>query len=185
MALVITTISFEDSPPTKDVLEQKLSASTGIQVRIKVHSSEEKPAHTSPASNAEHSQTWYIHFSSPPDKFESEVWCTCCSPNFEVQGSLESLDRCPHYLQYAIIATLVDLGGVAEEIDSLPDYARGTFENWKKLNRGTRPPIWKTALTVVGILLYMLIVMVLGIVLSPVLLLLILFLWWKEKRKHI
>lgn len=113
MALVLTKISFEGSPPTKDVLELKLSASTGIQVLIEVYSRENSKVN-SPTSNVEPRQTWNIHFSSPPDKFESIVRCRFCGPNFELQDGMESLDRCPHYLRYAIIATLVDLGGVAE-----------------------------------------------------------------------
>ncbi len=181
MALVLTKISFEGSPPTKDVLELKLSASTGIHVHIEIFSLEENPANISQASNVEHPQTWYIHFSSPPDKFESKVRCTCGGPNFEVRDSLESLDRCPHYLRYAIIATLVDLGGVVEEIDDLPDYARGTFENWKMLNGGSRPPAWKVALAALGMIAYAFLM----ILLSPILIIIMLFafVFWRPKGK--
>lgn len=179
MALVVTKILFEGSPPTKDVLERKLSASTGIQVHIEVYSLEEKTAAVSDALNAKSSQNWYIHFSSPSDKFEGKVRCNCCGPNFEVREPMDSLNRCPNYLQYAIIATFVDLGGVAEGIDDLPDYARGTFENWKTLNGGSRPPAWKTALAALGMIAYVLLMLLL----SPILIIIMLFVFWWPKEK--
>ena len=137
------------------------------------------------ASAKQSHQTLNIHFSSPVDNFNRSVWCSRWGYHeFHIHEPGDPLNRCPNYLLFAIVAALVDLGGVTEIEKTLPEYARGTFEQWRQLNGGSLPPRWKTALAVVGMIIYVFVFGIVLILFSPFYILFAgLRIWWKARKR--
>jgi len=167
---------FPSEPPSQETLVGKLEAVTGIQVSATAF-----PVHDNIVD-------WEITFCSPSDRYSESVWCHRNANTLAVEKEADVLNRCPNYLLFVTTAAIEDLGGVAEshggnQAKSLPNYARMTFAQWKEINRGTRPPVWKNCLAVAGACLYFLYLAVAMVAMVPVYLLIGSVLWWRIRQE--
>jgi hypothetical protein len=180
MGMIFTVVAFEGEMPTKEALEHRLKEATGLRVRIEFTGDPEKPE----------SGEWQINFESTTDGFKQHIWCFRNEREIHVQELADVLNRCPHYLMYATEAALISLGGTRPPQPSsnpprkkIPDYALGTFAQWKKLNRGSRPPWWKISLAWVIGTLYFLLIILAYLLLLPIIVMLGIIIWIKTRIK--
>lgn len=189
MGMLFTEVEFDGELPSKEELQSRLASATGLRVRVKTLGDMGTENGDDP-NKPDVEQHWQIQFESVTDRFKGEVWAYGHDHTINVEELADSLNRCPHYLLHAVEVSLINLGGTRKNLPGsntprkdIPDYGFGTFEQWKKLNRGTRPPMWKLALAGIGMILYVVLVSIAYILMLPILLVFVLFFWLKERRR--
>lgn len=142
------TYSFQSGAPTKQDLEDLLRSRTGLWVEVKDASEEGGTITCEPQTTA--LEEWEVAFRSPLDDYSEVVLCNRDLAQLCIVDFWEDLNRCPHYPFFATAGAIEDLGGKQESSvcercsrNSLPDYSRLSFVEWKVRNRGTKPPKWK------------------------------------------
>ncbi len=180
MGMIFTRVAFEGEMPTKTTLEKRLEQRTGLCVEI------ELIGDTAEGESGE----WRVNFESKSDDFKRHIWCFRQGCKIHVQELADVVNRCPHYLLYATEAALLDLGGIsanpsdiAQPKRKIPDYALGTFAEWKKQNHGSRPSWWRTSLVWIVGTLYLLFIGLAYLLLLPFILLVGTIIWITTRFK--
>lgn len=189
MGMLLTEVEFDGELPTKEALQRRLASATGLRVHIETFG--EKLTENGDGPNKPKVWLeWQIAFESVTDSFKGKVWAYGHDHTISVEELGDDLNRCPHYLLHAVEVSLINLGGTRKNLlgsnaprKDIPGYGFGTFEQWKKLNRGTRPPLWKVALAGTGMVLCAILGSIAFILMLPFLLILVLFIWLKERRQ--
>lgn len=136
MGEIIAILKFDDELPTILKVQQQLQQTTSLEIQI-----EESDRHDKGCK-------WIIHFISSPYNYHTTIEIDWRDAEAYVNEGIkrvhmDNLNRCPRYSFFATVAALKDLGGQDEFAGNVPEYAKKTFLDWNKLNKGLTPAWWK------------------------------------------
>jgi hypothetical protein len=149
-----TNLEFAGELPAVNLIAQRLGERTKLRIKYEVFESPPERSKTpeelqifgsSPNLNW---KEYHFELTADGEMFSDYVECRINDGELVVKSIIDPLNRCPNYVHFGMIASLVDLGGKPKNWNGreLPDYAKGTWAEWKKMNGGFRPPLWKTLL---------------------------------------
>ena len=151
MAMLRSTIRFQDGTPSIKVIREKLEEQTGLSVSAEPIKT---VSHDFDETSVFSTSQFRFTFEIPDKRIKKEtVSCDFSEKIVTVRDFADMWNRCPNYYSLALENALVKLGGESEnnEDDPFFNYGKLSWAQWCELNGGALPPLWRRiAANIVG-----------------------------------